>query len=178
MGTRNLTMVVHKGQIKVAQYGQWDGYPTGVGSDVAEFVQTLDRSNASKFRKALDECTFLSEADLAKTDVTESPEFSRDTGAGILSLIQINGVRELADSSDFTSESLFCEWAYLVDMDKRVVEVYKGFNKKPLSKTARFAGPASSDGYYPIKLLKKYKFSEFTPDAMKALEDKLNKKRG
>jgi len=27
MGTRNLTCVMKDGQYKVAQYGQWDGYP-------------------------------------------------------------------------------------------------------------------------------------------------------
>ena len=27
MGTRNLTVVYLDGQYKVAQYGQWDGYP-------------------------------------------------------------------------------------------------------------------------------------------------------
>ena len=32
MGTRNLTKVIDKnGVIKVAQYGQWDGYPAGQG---------------------------------------------------------------------------------------------------------------------------------------------------
>ena len=28
MGTRNLTCVFKDGEYKVAQYGQWDGYPS------------------------------------------------------------------------------------------------------------------------------------------------------
>lgn len=32
MGTRNLTAVYLDGQYKVAQYGQWDGYPEGQGN--------------------------------------------------------------------------------------------------------------------------------------------------
>lgn len=37
MGTRNLTMVQFNNEIKVAQYGQWDGEPDGQGATVLEF---------------------------------------------------------------------------------------------------------------------------------------------
>jgi len=40
MGTRNMTMVIDKaGEIKVAQYGQWDGYPSGVGASILGFLK-------------------------------------------------------------------------------------------------------------------------------------------
>ena len=42
MGTRNLTMVINqKGEKKVAQYGQWDGYPSGVGVSVLNFLKNI-----------------------------------------------------------------------------------------------------------------------------------------
>ena len=31
MGTRNLTMVIQDQQTRIAQYGQWDGFPDGQG---------------------------------------------------------------------------------------------------------------------------------------------------
>ena len=34
MGTRNLTIVYYDGDYRVAQYGQWDGYPEGAGIEV------------------------------------------------------------------------------------------------------------------------------------------------
>ena len=40
MGTRNLTLVKDKeGKTKVAQYGQWDGYPEGQGSTILNFIK-------------------------------------------------------------------------------------------------------------------------------------------
>lgn len=41
MGTRNLTAVYLDGQYKVAQYGQWDGYPEGQGITVLTFLLSL-----------------------------------------------------------------------------------------------------------------------------------------
>jgi hypothetical protein len=39
MGTRNLTRVICDGKTKVAQYGQWDGYPEGQGKTVLNFLR-------------------------------------------------------------------------------------------------------------------------------------------
>ncbi len=43
MGTRNLTMVINQeGEKKVAQYGQWDGYPSVVGLGVLNFLKNKE----------------------------------------------------------------------------------------------------------------------------------------
>ena len=43
MGTRNLTLVINQeGEKKVAQYGQWDGYPSGVGAGVLRFLKNKE----------------------------------------------------------------------------------------------------------------------------------------
>ena len=40
MGTRHLTIVIDENnETKVAQYGQWDGYPAGQGTTVVEFLR-------------------------------------------------------------------------------------------------------------------------------------------
>ena len=38
MGTRHITAVVSEGEFVVAQYGQWDGYPTGAGNDIVAII--------------------------------------------------------------------------------------------------------------------------------------------
>ena len=41
MGTRNITRVICDGEIKVNQYCQWDGYPTGRGAEVLKFMHSI-----------------------------------------------------------------------------------------------------------------------------------------
>lgn len=48
MGTRNLTVVTVDGTRKVAQYCQWDGYPSGVGKDIAKFLSDIGEGNMLK----------------------------------------------------------------------------------------------------------------------------------
>lgn len=183
MGTRNLTCVIQNGEFKVAQYGQWDGYPTGQGNTILGFLQKWNRK---KFEKNLGKCQWIDTIKLeemwkaagAGTDGLIScekanefgdkyPQFDRDTGADILSFIQKQTGSEpilLQDSRNFASDSLFCEWAYVLNLDKDNLEIYKGFRCSP-TKTGRFKDytPRTHERgntYYPIKLYRKYKFTE------------------
>ena len=40
MGTRNLISVIENKKPVIAQYGQWDGYPSGQGVDILEFLKS------------------------------------------------------------------------------------------------------------------------------------------
>jgi hypothetical protein len=50
MGTRHLTMVVSNNETKVAQYGQWDGYPEGQGVTILTFLRSKDSSEYNPIR--------------------------------------------------------------------------------------------------------------------------------
>ena len=43
MGTRHLICVVKDNEYKLAQYGQWDGYPEGQGVNILRFLRDFDR---------------------------------------------------------------------------------------------------------------------------------------
>lgn len=184
MGTRHLTIVIRKEKPVVAQYGQWDGYPEGQGTTVLNF---LKNSNITKFKKKLNNVRFMNKRDenSMKKFMTEIgapdgymnmeqsslynkkyPYLSRDHGADILNMIydsdKSDGKIVLRNHINFASDSLFCEWAYLIDLDKNVLEVYEGFNTEPLDDDQRFKNmEVDNNGsgieiYYPIKCVKTY----------------------
>lgn len=171
MGTRHLVAVKLDGEYKVAQYGQWDGYPSGQGATVLKFLKTWDRPTfegklrAARFltEEEVDEINkTIKEKHLQETWPNRWPELSRDTGAVILSLVSnAEPGLKLRNSIDFAADSLFCEWAYVLDLDANTLEVFEGFNHQPLAQDERFFGATckdpdeqkrrEADGYYPVR---------------------------
>jgi hypothetical protein len=179
-------MVISDGKTKVAQYCQWDGYPTGQGQDILKFFRNND---LLKFKSALDKCVFISDDDVkekllefgvsdgwmnmeqAKKFKAKYPQLSRDMGAEVLAHIYnaetVSVV--LTDNTNFAGDSLFCEWAYVLDLDANKLEVYKGFNQTPLSENDRFYSLQESikkreEPYYPVKLIATYDLSSIPTD--------------
>lgn len=189
MGTRNMTFVWRNGKYDVAQYCQWDGYPEGQGCTTLRFVR--DEMDREKFLAALDKCTDydpevvkeryqeladqmsikfnpndgLISHDLSKAFGRKWPQLHRDMGAEVLKAIQDAGGLELQRYEiEFAADSLFCEWAYVIDFDKNTLEAYKGFNLEPLDPSERFASlplrevakdwnGCEETQYYPVKLV-------------------------
>ena len=42
-----------------------------------------------------------------------------------------NGLRYMIDNHDFIKDSLFCEYAYIINLDTKRLEFYVGFQKTP-----------------------------------------------
>ena len=81
MGTRNLVMLIdQEGQEKVKQYGQWDGYPSGVGVGVLRILR--NKELMSKLIKNIDKVRFLDvegkDKDLVDCYNKNAPNWSSD----------------------------------------------------------------------------------------------------
>ena len=116
MGTRHLTVVIKDNEIKLSQYGQWDGYFIQTGVKFLEFVKENLQSKSKKTQqyhietfgekvnllKEVDEKTWqevLAIQEKYGFDNTQNksqfaipfnimfPQFSRDTGVEILNTI-------------------------------------------------------------------------------------------
>lgn len=163
MGTRNLTVVVFGGVTRVAQYGQWDGYPSGQGATVLDFVR--NKMNAKFFSNLLKTKFIIDKLVGTRYDTnpykfeSDHPQLTRNICAKVLEHVQMStsNTIELANGITFAADSLFCEWAYVLDLDKNVLEVYRGFQEKSLNGVGRFAYlEDTKQKYKPIRLLKSY----------------------
>ena len=177
MGTRNLTMVVHNNKYVVAQYGQWDGYPAGQGQTILDFLN--DKFNKEKFIKKLSNTKVISHEDVDalyqnnhSNFESTYPTLCRDMAAKVLEHIQTSNEEVLlSDSVDFVADSLFCEWAYVIDLDTDTFEVHQGFNQRKLGKGQRFFFLQKAETkYFPVRLKSKCSLSE--------LPKKINEMKG
>jgi len=182
-----MVAVYKDGEYRVAQYGQWDGYPSGQGTTILKFLRDELRrpgfdEAVLKTRWITGEETEIAWATVGVTDGTftmeqhdaykkKFPQLHRDTGANILALIQdLNTEVALDNALGFAADSLFCEWAYVIDLDNNTFEVFKGFNKEALPHTERFAFLEPVDverrknlhgeTYYPVRFIRKYSLSD------------------
>lgn len=182
MGTRNLTIVINrKGETKVGQYGQWDGYPEGAGFIILEFLSR--KSNREALEKAIEKTRFMNDEDdkemgeflksIGSDDgwltgeqsekyKEKYPYLTRDHGAGILKTITESNDDEilLANQSSFAADSLFCEWAYVIDFQKETFEVYRGFNQEKLDENERFHNieQEKNENYEPVRFSQSFTF--------------------
>jgi hypothetical protein len=137
MGTRNLTKVVDaNGITRVAQYGQWDGYPEYTGTRILEFIK--EHKMLEKIEQSLAKARFITEEEneeLIKLYTDEDgmmtfeqgvewstmyPSLSRDTGCDIIKvLVYSNGIVLLSDQSEFENDDLFCEGVYELNYQTR-----------------------------------------------------------
>jgi hypothetical protein len=147
MGTRSLICIFFHGRFVVAQYSQWDGYPErgGQGMKILRFLR--QPGNIKRLKRGLQYITILcineGEASqrLTEIEATEQTSLSRDTGAGILEIIA--GATDTSYipiflNLEFANDGLFCEWAYVIDLDDAVFEVFSGAVRKEQASSERF----------------------------------------
>lgn len=191
MGTRHLIAVMVEDEYRIAQYGQWDGYPDGQGVDVLSFLN--DKSKTDKLLTSLKSVRLLDDEGRDKEFIESynknCPEWSNDPdnrtqdqkdwfsnyadrslGSKILDNVCESNDKEilLKNGIGFAGDSLFCEYAYVIDFDKGVFEVFQGFNKNEIKEGRFVSGDKSldtSDGYEPVVMVKSYNLNSLPSEA-------------
>lgn len=156
MGTRNMIMVIdQEGVKKVAQYGQWDGYPSGVGVGLLEFLK--DKEMFERMKKNLKKVRFIDEEGVDKDFINSynknAPEWSndpdnrtpeqkhwfskyisRDLAEEILTNIADSEDSEiiLLDRTETATSGGWVEWSYVVNLKENTLTVYEHIDAEPI----------------------------------------------
>jgi len=188
MGTRGAFGVI-TGEVEKIGYNQFDSYSDGKGIDNLRWLrQAVADGRLDEIRQSAIDCKLVSNAvkptpadvkHLAgATDLSVSKQstddwycLTRDTHGFIEKMLDCGYIE---DHSTFPLDSLFCEWAYIVDFDTGVFEVYKGFQDEAHTE-GRFAGRVAKPDdwvpeyqgakfYYPVRLVASYPLDALPSD--------------
>ena len=184
MGTRGCWGFRQDGQDKLT-YNHFDSYPTGLGQ---ELVDALKEVTDMTFFK-----TCVRDLELVKTDVpptkkqieklcqfTDLTVSERSTADWYCLLHDCQGdlhktleASVMSDDHHFMNDSLFCEWAYVINLDDDTFEIYEGFQKK-CHALGRYASGPSDGGYFPVALVSVFPLNRIPKDFAKVLEKSEN----
>jgi hypothetical protein len=188
MGSRNVCCVVVDGEFRVAQYAQWGAEPGSHGLVLLRFLRDkVDDGTLEEFTTKVKSLKTLTEdevedrwvkagaergVDAVSFEVADRvretfPSLSRETGASIMRMIDSGQVTEVRLSHQFATDSLMCEWAYVIDLDTRAFEVFQGFQEAP-HQMGRFADWEVEDRkknrYWPVAEVARFNIDNLPDD--------------
>lgn len=188
MGTRGVFGFRVGGEDKLL-YNHWDSYPRGLGAAMLAFAKKIaqsDRALADAMNRAyalvgvgnetptpedIEMCQPYTDLSVSERSTSDWYCLLRGTQGKPDAVLTV-GLAELAN--DFIRDSLFCEWAYIINFDELTLEVYTGFQSTPHRK-GRYstqALPKPDDGqthYQPCALVATYPLTEL-PKSLNHLE--------
>jgi hypothetical protein len=169
MGTRGALVFVVDGTEKTS-YVHYDSYPSGLGEDALSWLRGA-LSDEAGARKAVAELAPVPDGGPSAEHFERWAEFHDrhvDSGTSWYALLRhtqgdpgkILKAGLFEPATDFPRDSLFCEWAYVIDFDARTFEVYEGFQQSPPT-LGRWIGRAgTSEGYEPVQRVRQYGFDD------------------
>ena len=176
MGTRGMFGFYMDGVTKAA-YNHFDSYPEELGVKMLAVLRNTSLSHCIAAFKRIkmvsgDSAPTPEEIERCKpwTDLGVSNQSTSDWYC-LLRKAQgnidayINGRLEyMLDGSDFINDSLFCEYAYIINLDEvGCFEAYEGGQRDPHS-SGRYADWPGIDRYYPCKLIGSWSFLSLPSD--------------
>lgn len=169
MSTRGL-YGFRKGGVDKTTYNHSGSYPEGLGADISKFCAAVTPEQMSAF---FDRIIMVDEE---STPTKEQQDYCIAAGwynpyvgekspahwYNLLRNLQGNmvaldkAVRSdydfyMTDSSDFIQDSLFCEYAYIINLDSGMLEFWEGFQHEP-QEGNRYGETPDDDSYYPCRL--------------------------
>lgn len=189
MGTRGCYGFRKNGIDKIT-YNQYDSYPDGLGRTMVEFCKG---TSIKKMNEIFDRIILVNENDKPTFEQIEECGRYYNGSVGTQSpndwycLLREaqgepdeykRGLRYMTDSHDFIKDSLFCEYAYIINIDTNKLELWRGFQRKP--DIHNRYGMEKTDGYYPCKMVASYSLKPqfWSKRTVESVVEKMNKACG
>jgi hypothetical protein len=155
MGTRGAFGFVVNGKEKVS-YNHMDSYPSFLGRNILKDLQNL--TSIENLKKNVLAIKMVEPNETPKLTPDQLEKFAEyscssvSTGDDWYSILrnaqgtiapycrEENALDYMTDGVAFLQDSLFCEYAYIVNLDTNMVEFYRGFNNH-LDAPGRYACP-------------------------------------
>jgi len=187
MGTRGALGVRLDGKDKVT-YQQFDSYYSGVGQDTVDTLKEIladakkglpwlvKKAQSLKLvteekaptAKQIEKLIKYHNSDVSTGEKTEWYSLLRDTQGKIGEILECGFA---IDNSDFLKESLWCEYAYIVNLDTNELEVYEGFQKQVgVGRYAKLERPEGED-YHPVTLKATFPLDNLPDNLNDAMEN-------
>lgn len=190
MSTRGGYGFIIDGKEKIS-YNHLDSSLSGLGNKMLNFINNADLEEVKKQVRALilvthkikptqdqmQKCIKLGlyNKNIADKSADEWYCLLRNAQGDLKLLLDVG---YMEDYSWFLNDSLFCEWAYIINLDTNKFEVYKGFNTNSNGK-GRYANSISlkrfnleESLYYGVTLIAEYDLDNL-PKSLDALERKI-----
>lgn len=181
MGTRGLYGFRFNGVEKFT-YNHYDSYPDGLGAEVANFCQS---TSVEKMKDIFSRIQMVNNGDKPTPEQVEACKsftnlnvstgstddwycLLRELQGELCKLNDIPGTIYMIDNHDFIKDSLFCEYAYIIDLDAETLEFWVGFQRQPWEDNPY--GTDSDDGYYPCKRYATFAFGEDAGDVVERMK--------
>lgn len=189
MGTRGAYGFRIGRQDKVS-YNHSDSYPSGLGNDIVNFIANHTPKSLKQIaekiemvseekeptKKQIQECESWSNVSVGSRKITDWYCLLRESQGNLYAFD--NGLKYMIDSKNFLLDSLFCEYAYIINVSTQKLEFYKGFNNKAVSNKGRYAKKTLDNKYYGVTLVATFPLSEICgkPENVSEIVKKMQKK--
>ena len=161
MGTRGC-YGFRKNGIDKLTYNHYDSYPDWLGRNIVKFCKNtsikemneifdkliLVDENSKPTAEQIAECSKYYDGSVSNQTYSDWYCLLREA-QGELDAYK-DGLRYMIDSNEFIKDSLFCEYAYIINLDTNNLEFWIGFQDRP-SVNNRY-GTENNRGYYPCKM--------------------------
>lgn len=186
MGTRGCYGFRKNGMDKLT-YNHFDSYPDYLGRTMVEFCK---ETSIPKLNEIFDKLILVNEsAKPTAEQIKECKQYydgnvSRKTVEDWYCLLRgaqgdldayKNGLKYMIDNHDFIKNSLWCEYAYIINLDTNELEFWVGFQNKP-DIYNRYGVERDGD-YYPCKIAASYPLATiaFSEYSVQDIVDDMNK---